>query len=130
MLETDPIDWLRDSEGDLVVPMLHASGGIGVAQNVQLRLRMIKGEWFLDLDVGPPWFPGQGVSEQQAILGARFDANKARAAVVTALAGTPGLDALISIEILFDSLTRTVTITVEARTLFGDTIRETAEVTV
>lgn len=130
MLETDPIDWLRDSSGDLVIPMQHATGAIGVGQNVQLRLRMIKGEWFLDLDVGPPWFPGAGVSEDEAILGQRFVPARARAAVVDALDGTPGLGSITSIEITFDGPTRVMSITVEATTLFGNTIQETAEVTV
>jgi len=129
MLETDPIDWLRDSSGDLVIPMQHATGAIGVGQNVQLRLRMIKGEWFMDQDVGPPWLPGAGVSEEEAILGQRFNPGRARAAVVEALDGTPGLGSITSIEITFDDATRILTITVEAATLFGDTIRETAEVT-
>lgn len=130
MLETDPIDWLRDADGHLVIPMQHATGAIGTGQNVQLRLRMIKGEWFMDQDVGPPWLPGNGVSEDEAILGQKFNPARARAAVVEALDGTPGLGSITSIEIAFDSTTRGMSITVEATTLFGDTIRETAEVPV
>lgn len=129
MLSTDPIDWLRDENGDLVVPMQHATGATAVAQNMQLRLRLFREEWFLNQEVGPPWLPGQIVTEQQAILGQRFDVLKTRAGVVSALSGTPGLSSLLDVTINFDRSTRAVSITVDALTLFGDTIRETIQVT-
>ena len=129
MLSTDPIDWLRDENGDLVVPMQHATGSTAVAQNMQLRLRLFREEWFLNQEIGPPWLPGEIVTEQQAILGQRFDVLKTRAGVVNALAGTPGLGSLTDIIIDFDPRTRGVSITVHAVTIFGDTIRETIQVT-
>lgn len=48
-----------DSTGDLVLvngDLVLVERGEAVKQSVRQNLRMFRGEWFLDLDEGTPWF--------------------------------------------------------------------------
>jgi hypothetical protein len=124
MLSTDPIDLLLDpSTGDLVVQAdLALSSGLGaVVQAARIRMAMIAGEWFLDLDAGLPYFERDGVDASRAIFGQRFDQDKALRAFRDALEGTPGVVAIAQLDVAFDVRSRAMTVTWRATTSFGDT---------
>lgn len=111
----------RAGKWDLVVdPQLGiqlVSGEQAVVQAVRFRLQLQRGEWFLNLDVGVPWY--------EEILG---DASKtpgvedrARAAVAAAILDAPGVLEILSLVVTLNAVTRTMQITFQARCGFGDT---------
>ena len=113
LLATDPIDLLLDSDGDMVVDSdLHFSTGAeAVAQGIRIRLQMFKGEWFLDLDTGVPYWDD--------LLGAKYNEVRARAAFRDAIVSAPGVDELITLKVTFDGATRTLAVSWEVRCAFG-----------
>lgn len=129
LLEAEPID-LRLVDNDLVITngqLEFSSGLAGVAQGIRIRLQMIRGEWFADLDAGVPLFERDGVTGDEAILGRRFDELKARAAMRDAILGTPGVLGILSMSAEYNNATRTIKAAWEARTVFGDTDLEALE---
>lgn len=120
---TRPIDLLLDSDGDLVIDSdVHFSTGVNaVAQGIRIRLQNFKGEWFLDLDDGVPYY--------QDILGQKYDQNKVRDAFRDAILATPGVEELLKLEVSFDGQTRTLSVEWEVRAATG-TIEESLELEV
>ena len=132
-LSTDPIDIALDPitgklppTGDLVM----STGIAAVAQGALIRIRMVAGEWFANLDAGVRWIARDGVTPDQAILGQKYDAAKAIGEIRRVLLGdatTPGvpgvLDAAVSCD--FEPSTRQSTITWSLSTAFGDTPPDT-----
>ncbi len=116
MLVNDPIDLLLDDDGDLVVTTdLQWSKGIpAVAQGVKIRLQTFRGEWFLDLNHGVPYW--------QDLLGQKFSRLRARAAFVPAIVAAPGVLELHSFEVTYDGHTRAMAVNTEIRSVFGDTV--------
>jgi hypothetical protein len=114
LLATDPIDLLLDDDGDIVVveDLRLSSGVAAVAQGIRIRIQSFRGEWFLDLDDGVPYW--------QDLLGAKFNELRARAAFRDAITSAPGVVQLLSLEVGFDGATRTLTVAWEVRTAFGD----------
>lgn len=121
MLSTDPIDFLRDDDGDIVIPLQFSRGLIGVAQALRTRVLLVRGEWFLDLDVGVPYLPSDTVEDSAALLGQRFNAVKARAAFREAIEGAPAVVEILALTVAFDGATRGLTVAWTVRTEFGDT---------
>lgn len=120
MLSTDPIDLALDADGDLDVATGLTRGLAAVVQGCRVRLSMFRGEWFLDLSAGVPYLPRDGVSEAEAILGQRFNDTKARAAFRQALLATPGVVAVLQLDLDFQTGERRLTATWRVRTEFGD----------
>jgi hypothetical protein len=121
MLITDPRDLLLDKNNDLVIDTdLSWSRGIpGVMQECRIKMQMFKGEWFLNLDVGVPYW-GQ-------ILGQK-------PAVAIAAAGGAFTEALLSVEDVIDVVkldvkmvkaTRNLAVTWRVRCAFGTTPEDT-----
>lgn len=120
-LETDVMDVLMNEDGtDVVVdPLLGVtlvSGKAAVRQGIMFRLRLLLGEWFMNQDIGVPWF--------QEILG---DASKttgvldrARASFAAAILDTPGVTGIISMDLSLDGATRKLSVTFNASSAFGD----------
>lgn len=108
-----PIDLLLDTDGDLVLTSgLEFSTGINaVAQGIRIRIQTFKGEWFLDLDHGVPYY--------QDLLGQKFNEIKARAAFREAILSAPGVDELTELEVSFDAQNRELTVSWEVTTSFG-----------
>lgn len=119
LLETDPVDIKLDEDGDIDMdPELgftFVSGIDGIAQLVKIALRLFRGEWFLDLDAGVPYF--------QTILGFKYDAAALRGEIERAVV-VPEVVSIAEITLEFDGATRTASVAVDLRTRFGDTVVE------
>lgn len=124
-LESEPLDWALDDDGDLDVvegDARWARGLEGVAQGIRLRLSIFKGEWFLDTTLGMPWRKRVGVVEEDAaILGGKYDDLKARTAIREAILDTEDDLEIVSLTTSFDSATRQLSISWIVRVSFSDT---------
>lgn len=122
-LITDPIDFLLDVNDDLAIDtdLYLTSGLAGVVQGIRQRIQTFKGEWFLDLDHGVPYY--------QDLLGKKFDDNKALVAFRDAILSTPGVITLNLLNVSYSGTTRKLTVNWQATTIFGDTTLDTLEVT-
>lgn len=98
------VDFLLE-DGDIVFgeDIQMVSGVEAVAQMVRIRLQMFKGEWFLDANLGMPWF--------DEILGYTYNETLTRKRVRDLILGTEGVIELVSLELSFESSTRELTIT-------------------
>lgn len=116
LLEADPVDILLDEDGDIVLDEngLHFVSGLdGIVQAVRYRLSLFRGEWFLNLDVGVPWY--------DEIIGEHFDEALVRRRVAEAINDVEGIVEITELTAKYDNKTRTISVTWAARTLFGDT---------
>jgi hypothetical protein len=131
LLLTDPIDITLDPvTGDLPAGDLTMTSGIAaVMQGARIRLRMFAGEWFANLDAGVRYLERDGVTAAQALLGQPFNRAKAIREFRAALLGdpsrnvvaVPGIVSLKTLDAKYDGPTRTMTVTWQAVTAFGDT---------
>jgi hypothetical protein len=116
LLESDMTTILLDDDGDFVIDpqkgLVLIGGLTAVVQAVRYRLGLFLGEWFLNLDVGVPWYD---------LIGEQFDADRTRDAVAAAINDVPGILEVTELTVQYDNRSRTVTVTWAARTLFGDT---------
>ena len=126
-LITDRIDWKLDANGVLIIPPVWVSGLEAVVQRMRIRIRMTRGEWFLDREFGVPYFDNDVVPESQALLGQRYDEIKARAAIRDAILDTDDIVSVQRMELAFNNSTRALSVTFEVVTAFGDTITDTLE---
>jgi hypothetical protein len=103
---TDPLDAELDTAtGDVIIDEqgLRLIGGIsGVAQLIGIALRLFRGEWFMNLDAGVPWF--------QDILGQKYDEATLRRRLSDEIATVPGVSSVTALSISRDSAARTVSI--------------------
>ena len=128
-LLADPIDFLLDpATGDLDISggRLHFSTGLqAVAQGVRIRVRMIRGEWFLDQSLGVPYLRGSQVAKAEALLGEKFDAQKASAAFRDVIAAAPNVTQVLLSNVVYDGRTRKMSLSWAVSCAFGDTSVET-----
>lgn len=127
-LESDPQDVALAADGDIdispTVGLRFVSGLEAVAQGVRFRLLMFRAEWFMNMDIGVPYF-------EDLIGDASKVANverRAEAAFAAAILDTPGVISIIQLGVKINSQTRRMTVTWAARTAFGDTLPDTLEV--
>lgn len=83
-----------------------------VAQAVMTRLRLLRGEWFLDTTEGMPWATD--------VLG-KYTAGKYDAAIRQRILGTQGVTELTSYSSSVDTTTRTLSVSATINTLYGST---------
>lgn len=125
ILSTDPIDMPIDpSTGDLTFTagrVVLTAGLPAVVQGARIRIQMIAGEWFLDLDAGVRWFERVGVAASAAIFGQKFDQSKCDDEIRRAILAVPAVTTMQKLNSQFVGTTRGVSITWQAKTLFGDT---------
>jgi len=126
-LETDPIDLLLTSSGDLDTSagLRFSAGRDAVAQGLRLRVLKFRGEWFLNRDEGVPYLANDVVDETESILGQKFNDARARAAFRDVILAAPGVESLLSLTVTFDRSTRILGVSWKVRTVFGDTIEDT-----
>lgn len=127
LLITDPIDWELDTvTHDLVITtdLQWVSGTDAVAQGCKVVLGMIEGEWFADLDEGVPYLERDGVDASRALLGQKFNPEKARASMRPELLSVPGVTAINYLNPSFNGKTRAMDVDFEVDTEFDDTVAD------
>lgn len=100
--------------------LVFISGADAVAQHLKIRLRFVRGEWFLDQRVGIPyysqiWVKNPNLAAIQSVF---------RRAIVT----TPGVEALERIDQQFDAATRELSLSFSAKLEGEDISRDFTEV--
>jgi hypothetical protein len=117
-------DWQLDaatgdidlSAGDLVF----VTGADAVAQHLKIRLRFVRGEWFLDQRVGIPYRSQIWVKNPNLAA--------IRTTYRRSILSTPGVDKLERIDLSFDAPTREMRLEFSAK-LAGETVaRDFSEV--
>lgn len=103
---TGDVDLSRDD-------LYFVTGADAVAQHLLIRLRTYKGEWFLDQRVGIPYY--------SQILVKNPNLAAIQSVYRRAIESTPGVDALTSISLEFDTANRQLTLRFTA-VLEGETV--------
>jgi hypothetical protein len=94
------------------------SGAAEAAQCARTRLRLVKGEWFLDVTAGVRYFDlGDG---QGAIFAKPLDRALVESEVKTCLLGTVGVAGLTSFAFTPDRATRRGSVSASVITIDGD----------
>jgi hypothetical protein len=121
-LHNDRLDFLLDSDNELVIDrdFAFASGQSGAAQVIRNEMEAFKGEWFLDLDDGTPWY--------QEILGKKYNEVRISQVMRTRLLAISIVDSVIEMSSEWDGATRTMTVYWEVKTVFGDTVSDSLPV--
>jgi hypothetical protein len=119
-LVTDPMDVALAPDGDILIDAegLHfVSGMAAVVQGVQIRLLLFFKEWFLNQDVGVHYFE-ELIGDASKSAGVE---DRARAAFAAAILDTPGVTAILQLDVVIDANARTMSVTWQAQCAFGDT---------
>jgi len=93
----------------------------GVAQNIETRMMLFRGEWFLDVQEGTPWggFPlNEQVIAQGQILGAHTQLTR-DVAIQQRVLGTGGVSGISDYFSYFDPVTRGFSATMTVETIYG-----------
>lgn len=105
-----------DADGDMTLGHgeadYHIDTPAGVAQAVVTRLRLLAGEWFLDLAEGTPYDP--------AVLG-KHTAETYGPVLRRRILKTEGVISLEYFEMIFDGDSRKITVIATADTVYGQT---------
>ena len=122
MLENEPRDLLLDANNDLVIEggdFVFARGLDAIQQSCRIALQMFEEEWFLDLDVGIPYF--------QEILGFKPDVavRAATVAFTAELLSVSGVVAVTRMDVEYVGATRTMSVVWQVKTALGDTPPDT-----
>lgn len=88
----------------------YAQTSESVAQRVKTRLQSFVTDWFLNLDHGLPWF---------ARMERPLNLNAIERAIRQQILTTKGVTEILEYEQLFDSVTRTLTVTASVRDIYG-----------
>lgn len=89
-----------------------AEGADSVVQGIRTRLLLFKGEWFLDINTGMPWF-------QEVFTDGGQDIRRIESALKTQINATPGVEAILSFNLEFIGSTRELTVSFEVDTIYG-----------
>lgn len=115
-------DLQLDVDGDIVLVSdleLTPEGPESVEQALFIALRMVRGEWFENLDEGLPLLEGNGVEPEDALLGQPYDEDKWRREIETIIVGVKGVTELVRLDIAQIALTRTVKVQAQVQTSDG-----------
>lgn len=91
---TAPADLHLDETGNLVI----VTDAEAVGQHVRQRLMAYEGEWFLDREVGVPWF--------RDLLGGQYDPVLAESVLKAEILDTDGVTDITTFSVRFDRQTR------------------------
>ena len=100
-----------DENGDYAINRF-VSESAATIQAVATRLRLFKGEWFLNLESGVPWY------QRVFIKPARL--NEVDKIIRNKITQTEGVDQLTSFDLRFDRDTRKLSVSFSATTIYGD----------
>lgn len=96
-----------DDDLDLTGEQLSiVDGDDAIIQHLLIRLRLFKGEWFLDTRVGVPYYDSILVKNPNLVA--------IRSIFRNAILSTPGIASLDTLETSFDAATRKLTVTFSA----------------
>lgn len=98
----------------------YAATAEAAAQRLRCRLLTIRGEWFLDLDAGVPWWQPES-SDVQPIMGGARNLPYAEAVIKAAILETDGVATIEAFSMSFNGTTRKLTVTCTGTTVDGDT---------
>lgn len=98
--------WLFDN-GEIVL----IDGAERVRQQLEFRLSLWRGEWFLDPSFGTPY--------REQILGKALSIDGALAAVKEQILGVEGVNTITDFQYTFERKTRKLTINFECATEYG-----------
>lgn len=114
------VDLLLDGEGDIVVggDLQLVEGAAAAAQSIGRRLLFFRGEWFVDLGFGVPYF--------EEMFDVKYDPARARAAFREAIEDAPLTDEMLSLSLNLDAA-RALRVAWQVRTTAGSTIAGTTE---
>lgn len=108
-------DLLLDPKtGDLIVDDLCVfivQGAERVRQNLEVKLRLWTGEWFLDTEFGTPYLEG--------VLGKRISLNGAIAAIKKSILEVADVDRITDFQYDFNRSARRLTVNFECSTPYG-----------
>lgn len=90
-------------------------GGLQVGQSVQSRLRLFRGEWFLDIQAGLPWY--------QQVLGTR-NMSRAEHLIKREILQTPGVTKLTRFDVTLDRRTRRMKVSFVFVANSGETVED------
>ena len=126
LLKDDKLDFKLDlttGDLDLTGGRINLSSGLeGVAQGAYIRVKQIKGEWFLNRRTGVPYFVVKGiVTGAEALLGQKFERVKFENGLRTVLENAPGVVQVLLAEATENKRTRRVSSRWQLRSVFGDT---------
>lgn len=88
-----------------------ATDADAVRQGILTRLRLFRGEWYLDTNAGVPWF------ESAFLAGSNI--RSIERTIKRQILDTPGVDEILSFTASFDGSTRSLSISFEVESIFG-----------
>jgi hypothetical protein len=116
-------DFKLDTNGDWAIEnfgfAFTADNAEYVEQKIKIRLQTFKGEFYLNTDVGTPYY--------QSILGKQISVDDAIAILKARIVGTPGVVELLNFQPDLDGTTRILSITFKVKTDQNDIILITQE---
>lgn len=89
----------------------YVDGAERVRQQLEVRLSIFRGEWFLDGEFGVPYF--------ESILGKQITLNGALSAIKTEILAVDGVSKINTFEYNFDRKERLLTVNFEVETPYG-----------
>lgn len=107
-LELDP------NTGDLKISNQGAGivmGAARVRQNLEVKLRLWAGEWFLDTEFGTPYLDG--------VLGKQVSLNASIASIKKSILEVADVDRITDFSYAFNRATRTLSVSFECHTPYG-----------
>jgi hypothetical protein len=107
-LKLDANEDLAIEENDLVL----IDGLDAIAQDMQTRLQIFQGEWFLDTRIGVPWF--------QKILGTKGRLLLVKSVIRKSILTTPGVINILDLNFDFEGSTRLLSISGRCGTEEGE----------
>jgi hypothetical protein len=122
ILETDPVDWELDADGQLIFPIRFTRGTPAVAQRLRIKLKMFRGEWFLNRRAGTPYIENETVTEDEAILGNAFDEAYTESVFRELILSTEGVERIDSLTTTFSDETRVLDVAATVVTIYGHAI--------
>lgn len=108
-------DLKLDDDGDLLFEggdLVFTSGEEAIKQDIRARLLFFRGEWFMDEDIGLPYFTDILVKSPNFLV--------INSVIRTELENTPGVNEVKSLELTFDSNLRKLTVTWSVSTDVGE----------
>ncbi|QKJ86691.1 Phage protein [Paramixta manurensis] len=89
----------------------YVDGAERIRQQLEFRLSIFRGEWFLDSEFGTPYF--------QSILGKRLTINGAISVIKTEIRAVEGINDISNFRWSLDRANRKLSVEFEAKTDFG-----------